>query len=304
LRRGMRCPTEDASIDEKVQQVWNAKATHSGKSPDRFWFFPQITAHANARICGQLLPGSSAGLHQWIKEAGRFAKAVSIGCGMASKELNLVRTGIVESFDLYEVANERLEKAKQAFASKGLERSITPICADAFASSPEDVYDLVYWNSSLHHMPDVHVALEWSKRALRPGGVLAMYEFIGPTRFQWSDRNLEFVRRFRQALPGHLRPPAADRWIVRPTIDEMIKRDPSEAADSANILPALLSIFPDATVTTIGGALYHFGLNGIYPKLREEDAWVFDAALAMDDALLEMGEVHFAAALARKPLSL
>jgi SAM-dependent methyltransferase len=171
---------------------------------------------------------------------------------------------------------------------------------DPLSMDVNERYDLVYWNSSLHHMSDVRAALAWSKRALKPGGMLAMFEFVGPTRFQWSDRNLDYVRRFRQNLPASLRPTGNDRWTARPTIEAMIARDPSEATDSSNILPALRDLFPSAEIAMLGGALYHFGLNGIYPKLGDDDTWVFDAMLTLDDALLDMGEMHFAAAFATK----
>ena len=87
--------------------------------------------------------------------------------------------------------------------------------------------------------------------------------------------------------------------MERPTVQAMIARDPSEAADSAAILPAVAEIFPDAEVIPLGGALYSFALNGVAPKLTPEDAWVLDMMMTLDEALMDESLVTFA--LARKP---
>jgi SAM-dependent methyltransferase len=283
----------------QVAEIWNRKA-ESPAVYDRFWFFPQITAHANVKVCGKALTGTANGLHARLEEIGPFGRAVSVGCGLASKELNLLSRKIVERFDLFDLADVRLAKAQRAYAEKNVSDRATFRCENAFARQPIGEYDLVYWNSSLHHMPKARAAVEWSWKALRPGGVFAMYEFIGPTRFQWSDRNLDYVRRFRAGLPERLGAGRGGQWTRRPSVADMVARDPSEAVDSSDIIPALRSSFNNAEITYIGGALYHFGLNGVYPKIGPDDGWVFDQALLVDDLLSDLGENHFAVAIARK----
>lgn len=290
--------------DRRVAEFWNGKV-ESPKIQDRFWFSPGITGHINRKICGKALTGVASGLHEKLANlasAQPFSKAISVGCGVASKELNLLTRGIVDHFDLFELASERLDKARANYAAKGISHRSAFYCEDAFEGRRLAQYDLVYWNSSLHHMPDVHSAIQWSWDILKPGGVLAIFEFIGPTRFQWSDRNLEYVRRFREIVPERLlkRRGVKDLWIRRPTVEEMLARDPSEAADSSNITPAIRSTFSDSEIINIGGALYHFGLNGIYPNLQPGDEWVIDCGLAIDDLLQELGEVHFAVCIGKK----
>jgi SAM-dependent methyltransferase len=290
--------------EQKIADVWNRKAEKS-KVADRFWLFPEICGHFNRKICGKPLRASAHGLHARIPQlsGGKpFERAVSVGCGLASKEMSLLSQSVVSHFDLFDLAEDRLKSAGAAFELKGLRNRADFHCADAFAAAPKETYDLVYWNSSLHHMPDVFAALQWSREVLRPGGVLAMFEFVGPTRFQWSDLNLDAIKRFRAGLPEELlyRPGRPDPWIVRPTIEEMIERDPSEAMDSGRILPAMQSVFPGAEIIPIGGALYHFGLNGIYPLLTETHKWVYDQALLVDDLLTSQGENHFAVAFGQK----
>jgi ubiquinone/menaquinone biosynthesis C-methylase UbiE len=197
---------------------------------------------------------------------------------------------------MYDLSPARLKEAAALQVKHGVAERADLICADAFTSAPEESFDLVYWASSLHHMPDAYVALEWSWKALKPGGVLAMWEFIGPTRWQFSDEHLDLMNRFRAALPGNIQP---GKPLRRKTVSQMIARDPSEAADSGSILPALNVQFPAAEVIMLGGGMYGFGMSGIWPRLTSEHGWVFDMVMAMDFAMTDH-QMH-ACAFARKP---
>lgn len=283
-----------------IADAWNVKAGPPA-ARDRYWHYPQITTHVNRRLCGEAVPGQAAGLHRLMAGIGRLDRGISVGCGLASKEMNLLARGLVGHFDVFDLADARLDKARAASEAKGLTARMTFHCADAFELALPETYDLVYWNSALHHMPDAYAAVQWSRRVLKPGGWFVMLDFVGATRFQWSDRNLDAVRRFRQSLPAHLeKNSGTGKWTERPAVEAMISRDPSEAADSSNIIPAVLAVFPGVQIRYLGGAIYHFGLNGIFPNIGPEDEWVFKEALLLDDRLSELGENHRAACLVQK----
>ena len=290
------------SYRDRVAKKWNAQGTPASKKTN-FWRFPKICGHFNKRICGYDLPTVSSGINYRLNEIGPFSLGVSVGCGRATKEQALLKSDTVEHFDLYDLSENRLKDAKLRYASKGLRERATFNCEDVFENPCSMKYDLVYWNSSLHHMPDAYAAVKWSWEVLKPGGVFAMFDFTGPTRWQWTDDNLDYVNRFRAALPERLLPKRNNRIQLcrRLTINEMIERDPSEAADSGNILPALRRFFPDSEVVSLGGAIYQFGLKGVWPNLQPDDEWVLDMALVLDDALLDIGINHETFALAYKP---
>jgi hypothetical protein len=56
--------------------------------------------------------------------------------------------------------------------------------------------------------------------------MFAMDDDVGPSRFQWSDRNLEYASRFRKALPEeYLRHPDGPPQVIlteiaRPSVKE------------------------------------------------------------------------------------
>lgn len=282
---------------ERIAAKWNAHADQR-KSGTSWWEIPQYCGYMNLEICGEALPSMSQGAHRRLKKIGPFERAVSVGCGRATKEQTLLKNGIVGHFDLFDLSDQRLRVAKTRYAEKGLAERAEFILGDAFETTPANRYDLVYWTSSLHHMMDVHDALEWSRNVLKPGGVLMMNEYTGPTRWQWSDELLDCLRRFRAALPPHLRPENPN--IKRLTVEQMIERDPSEAADSGAILPSLKKFFPDAEIRPLGGAIFPHALKGVYPKITPDDDWVFDMVLSLDAAFRAKGESHNTFALARK----
>jgi SAM-dependent methyltransferase len=290
-----------------VAGAWNSRIGPA-KIKNKFWLFPAITGHINNKLIGREIPGITSGFNRKIQAAGPFDRAVSIGCGLAGKELSILKAECVRHFDLFELADERMAKAKESYSVAGLADRATFNVGDAFAHARAEEYDLVYWNMSLHHMPSARQAIEWSWNALKPGGVIAMLEFVGPTRFQWTERNLTFMNRFLSAIPDRFfavpgRPGiSAGRQVKRSSIKEMVDHDPSEAADSGAIIPSLQTFFPQADIQMLGGAIYHFGLKPILPNIDEQPdgAAFLNSALLLDDALSVMGENHFAYCLARK----
>lgn len=299
---------------KKVGDVWDSKTGASGaRRPaggGNWWGNSIVQRHVNRLICGKPLAGGGAGVRERMKSilngAHGFERAVSIGCGTAEKELRLISEGIVGHFDLYELSEKRasvgLAKAKAA----EIESQVTFCVQDAFQQQQSERYDLVYWDNSLHHMMDVDEAVAWSKACLRPGGWLVMNDFVGPSRFQWDDYNIEICNRIRSMLPEHyFRRPGDDsamfkRLISRPTPEKIIALDPSEAADSTRIIPSLNKYFPGAIISPTGGAIYHIGFAGLYGNMDMSDQYdrgIVDWMLLVDEVLMRQGLTHYAFAV-------
>ncbi|PWJ21071.1 hypothetical protein SAMN05421539_102319 [Jannaschia seohaensis] len=88
-----------------------------------------------------------------------YERGISVGCGIATKELNLLKSGLAKQFDLYDLTTARRDEALQDAAKLGLEDRVTFGTSDAFETQPEEVYNLVYWHAALHHMFDVPAAV-------------------------------------------------------------------------------------------------------------------------------------------------
>jgi SAM-dependent methyltransferase len=289
-------------------RYWDAQS-RSTSQPICWWQVDEVTQHINRRICGEALPGFGAGARALLRRAtgGRkFKHGVSVGCGVGAKEMWLIQDGLVERFDLYEIAGKRVEAGRRLYARNGLSDRVTFTIGDAFALADRR-YDFVHWDSSLHHMLDVPEALEWSRRVLTDDGWILVNEFIGPTRFQWSSFDLACARLTRALLPASLqmdprRPGRRVRWPKRITIRGLIASDPSEAADSGRIVPTTRKMFPKGEWQMLGGVIYRLALHGIlgnFAKTPGGARWL-QRCLAADDVLSALGCNHLGIFVAPK----
>lgn len=292
-------------INTKIGEFWDQKHREQKPQGQSWWQFKQVYTHIGRKINGSFI--------DFIRtQTGgqRFKRGISVGCGSGIKEMRLLEAGVVEHFDLYELSQDRIDDGKRRAVSLGLQDRATFHLADAFAICREEgQYDLVHWDNALHHMLDVPQAVEWSRGVLSDGGAFVMDDFVGPSRFQWSEQNLDLIASFRALLPKRLLHRESTDTLIpvrpgRPTVEKMIEADPSEAADSERILPAVRETFPGANIVLTGGAIYHLGLGGgIYKNLdltREEDARILEFALLLDDVAIKLGETHYAVCVAFK----
>ncbi len=318
-------------IDQKIDKVWSerSKTKHVRL---RWWHSQCVVKHINQKICGQPLEAFSGGINQRlleISEGKTLSKGISVGCGNGQKEMDLLKKGLIGHFHLYELAEARIEQGKQLAKTWQLEDRVTFHNGNAFeVETTAESFDFVHWNNSLHHMLDVEQAVRWSHHILRRGGLFYMDDFIGPSRFQWSDRNLALVDRILKILPekylvkppGGLRkkgikgqikgllgkfflkgPKNLIRSAKRPTVERMIEMDPSEAADSGRILEMVKRYFPSAEIVLTGGAVYHLALNDIIYNFDDDrDKHLMELLLVIDDLCSELGENHYATAIGVK----
>lgn len=75
--------------------------------------------------------------------------------------------------------------------------------------------------------------------------------------------------------------------------------DPSEAADSDNILPALRQIFPGAQIRMTGGVVYNLALKDIIANFDDvENAARLEELLVYDAELASQQQTQYACAFA------
>jgi SAM-dependent methyltransferase len=207
---------------------------------------------------------------------------LSLGCGHGFLERALVAMGIADRVDGIDLSAGAIEEARRLAADAGIDRHIEYRVADLeSADFPRGAFDMVFAHHSMHHIEDLDGLCVAVRRALRPGGIFHLNEFVGPDRFQWTDDQLYHLNAFCEALPeryrrlasGQVRPP-----VERPTIPQMIAADPSEAIRSSAIIETVRRHFRVMELRELGGALLHVGLTGIIHN--------FDPAVAEDNSHL------------------
>lgn len=232
-----------------------------------------------------------------------FSSALSIGCGTGAKEMSILEQNFVQHFTCFELSETSICKGIKLAKEKGLENRITFILGDFFESPQRhQKYDLVFWDNSLHHMPDATKAVEVSYDILNDGGIFLCNDFIGKSQFQWSDMELAIVNGVRALLPDYIYETETgyfNKMIYKLSTERMNEIDPSEAIVSASILPAILNTFEEPFIKHTGGLIYHLCLNGILVNIPE-DSDLLENLLSLDDETIQMGMQYYAVAIAVK----
>lgn len=240
---------------------------------------PLVENHINRRVSGD--PET-----YWVDwAAGEFLRTpcplgLSLGCGSGYIERLILRKGYAEAMEGVDVAAEAVRTASRAAGDLPVSYRRLDLDTEELGS---ERYDLVISAAALHHVTNLEGCLSRISECLKPGGLLIANEFVGPDRFQWSDRRLEILNRAYESLPARYRfnhlTGEEQVSVQRKPLWHMIEADPSEAVRSSEIPALITEYFRVLDTRVIGGGLMHPLLEGIIGNFREGDP--------MDDALLE-----------------
>jgi SAM-dependent methyltransferase len=126
---------------------------------------------------------------------------------------------IVES----DIAEKAMARAKSRYQNLGLS-GIKQIPADLNTTAIEGEFEFIIAEGVLHHIENIDFCLDNISKALSPNGILLAIEYIGPVRFQLSDKNLEWVNAALNVMPKTLRPiPPDDKPEYPPSKNDSSK---------------------------------------------------------------------------------
>jgi SAM-dependent methyltransferase len=265
-----------------AREFWDAGAP--GEPEDRYWGSQPLVRRAiNRRVTGD----PSIWPMEWF--ANRYVPAplplgLSVGCGTGLLERDAIAKGICERIEGVDFSPEAIAEARRGAEEAGLARRLDYRVEDINAIRlPANRYDIVLFHGSLHHMRNVEHVLEEVRRALKPGGLLLLDEYMGPARAEWTDAHWGFARSAFDALPGELKN-RPDLAIPLPM------DDPSESIRSSSILPAVRRLFEVVEDRPYGGNILWF----VFPcmdmaRLREDETGTLSRLIALEDHLLEKG---------------
>jgi len=289
---------ESLETREKINQHWSQVAKTSNPSRTRWWESPAIKQHINRLVCGEPISGFGQGLTRKAMSYGKsYNLGVSVGSGTGSKEMNLIQQGLVKNFILFELSDERIKQGKLLAEKLGLSKNVVFVQEDYLkAKLPENV-DFVHWNNALHHMFDVYESVKWSYDILEYGGMFYMDDYVGPSRFQYSDEVLALLTRIRSLLPKRYLSNPRDSSkllsskIVRCDPEKLIAIDPSEAVEPDKILETVKHYFPSVKITQTGGYVYLACLGDIIHNIDEEnetDKAILDLLMLVDELMVNV----------------
>jgi ubiquinone/menaquinone biosynthesis C-methylase UbiE len=233
---------------------------------------------------------------RWVTKAlGRPARrSLDLGCGSGLKSVAVWQAGSTAEADGIDVSEERVAEGEKRRASLGMPGAFRVGDVNACRLTPSS-YDLIFSSHSFHHFVELeHIMAEVAK-ALTPGGLFVLEEFVGPTQFQWTDQQIDLVRSLMTLLPEEfrmLRWNAVKPYEGRPTVAEVVAASPFESIRSAEIVPLFRQHFDIVETRALGGTLQHLLYNGIVHNFgpeREAAEGYVRAFIETEDALIESG---------------
>ena len=290
----------------KIKKSWE----HIENPPMNWWDIPTVTERWNYLISGDAkVDYYEYFSHKFLSDKESL-NALSLGCGIGELELRWAELGKFKSIDAYDLSDPRIEYAKSKAKEKGYGEIINYRVADVYhIEILESYYDVVLVEHSLHHFSPLEEILLRVNSFLKPDGYFIVNEFVGPTRFEWTDRQLEIINGLLSILPAKYRA----QWnsntvkskVFRPGRLRMILDDPSEAVESSRILPLLHQIFDVIEIKEYGGTILHLLFSGIahnFLKDNSETRCFMNLCFEVEDQLLKSGDIQsdFVVTICRK----
>lgn len=285
----------------RIDEAWSVSP--EDKADDAGWYWmahPVVRARSNTLASDDLSRDAYDRLASLLRQRGwtlPIDRSLSIGCGFGALERDLSARGLISEIDAYDIAAGAVTEAERLARQLGLTRVRYHVADLETIDLPPASVDAVFAHSSVHHVERLEALFAVIQRTLRPGGVFHLHEYVGPTRFQWTDTQLQLANLFLDSLLPRLRrqPDGQPKEALRrPTIEEMIAADPSEAVRSAELVGALSPYFDIVEHRPLGGALAHIALGGIaqnFDPASSEDNAILQRLFATEDAAMASGAI-------------
>ena len=261
FRHGNRSGQDGGLLQEDGQHrtadYWSEQF-EAMRTDQSYWMNNQLIEQATYR----LMTGTHDHWLGWLLNAyftqHSFARSLSLCCGDGAHEIQLYQSGKVQCVTGFDISAGAIEQAVARFKkiSAPTDRYRFDV-RDVNALELEGTFDLILSTGALHHTTNLEDLLGKVDRLLETNGYFIIVEFIGPNRFQWTDRQVEIANRILGTLdPFYLRDGAHTRF-ERPSIESMLSSDPSEAVRSTDVYPLVKKHFDVLYERFYNGTLLH-----------------------------------------------
>jgi len=239
----------------------------------------------NHRYYNYLVSGNPD-LHYLVYFIERYiknpVKVLSLGCGNGHLERVLLDFHIpCTTMQGIDINPDLVEYASQEASKRGYANLVYTTADLNHISLPARSFDLVIFFHSLHHVENLEGVLENVGATLTDEGLLLVVDFIGPTRWQWTDQQMRITQELLDILPDELRIDLHEgasgqlkTVISRPLIEDVVKTDPSESIRSGEIMQFLRNRFDILEEKPMGGTLLNLLFDGTAGNFDESNPLV------------------------------
>jgi SAM-dependent methyltransferase len=286
----------DNKYIKRVQDLWGEFARTRNPNAELSWTDSDYISrnYINMAISGN--PDVNwliDALHNFIKQEVDWA--LNLGCGDGGVEIYVKKMHRCKNFDSIDISPEAVKVAVEKTNKENLKglNFFTSNIKDF--KSTENKYDVVFAAASLHHFDDLEALFDKVRHYLKKDGFFIFTEYVGPSQFQWTDRQLEIMNDILKMLPGslridHIQNKTIKDQIRRMSIQEMNQMDPSEAIRSAEIMPLAEKYFHIIKRVDYGGTLLFWLLHGVIPSFNlsdPKDKTILDLIIYIEKKLIE-----------------
>ena len=304
---------------ELVSQYWGDHDTTDRLTRIHWMASPVVRAYLNRLASGD----ATVDWLTWVwrrrvlrQLPGRRPLAVLVlGCGTGWLERSLAGQRRVGAIDACDVSAGAVAVAAETARRQGLAERIRYHVVDLNREAPPSPaagggYDVVVAHSVLHHVEELEFAYPRLVEALVRGGLLVMNEYVGPSRFQFTDAQMAVVNAVLARLPERLRMSLIQGvpfpHKVVPTVDEMIAVDPSESVRSAELLDLTRRHFEVLDEVPYGGTVLQHLLYDVvqnFDPASLAESRLLALVCLLEEALIREGELpsDYAVVVARRP---
>lgn len=255
---------------------------------------PVVIEYMNKNIAGNAnLDWVTYIFQKYLQKTSGVLKLLSLGCGAGNLERHLFSLAPFRKIDAYDISEGAI-KAAQLAANKA-NMQINYMTADLNEIKlPKIYYDVIFMDMSLHHVEELEHLLNEVNNALKVGGLFIINEFVGPSQFQYTKKQVEVINDIIDLLPSIYRSRVTDSKILKPffappSIEYMNANDPSEAIRSAEIIESVKRIFEVLEQKDYGGTILHMLLQDIignFDPENERDKTVLQLILYIEKLLI------------------
>jgi SAM-dependent methyltransferase len=209
--------------------------------------FEPIVDHWNVAITGS----STTCWYEYIRDHfGPFDRALFVNCGNGWVERDLFRFGAIRSAVGFDISSDLLSQARQEAAKIGMPSQYLVADCNIFDLTVLGQFDLIVNYAAFHHVAYLNRMTEKIAAALKPSGIFAALDYVGPHRNQYEWNSWSNVLQIYDSLPCSMRSEPC-----YPHITSMIATDPTEAIHSELILEVVQRHFDLALLVHLGGSI-------------------------------------------------
>lgn len=268
---------------QRVVELWQDERFTADLSRVHWMASPIVCNYLNRLASGH--PGGTWLMYlieRWAKQ--RMHRILVLGCGDGWLERSIAAHPLVERIDAFDVAEGAVARADDEAKRQGLDKIRYGVLDLNRNRIPEGPYELIIAHSVIHHVENLDLLYDGLREALVDDGLFLVNEYVGPRRFQFTDRQIEIINRLFRAFPDSYRTGVLTRAVypgkLRPSVEEMIANDPSEAVRSDEIVSYTRKNFEILETLHGGGTIL---MHLLYDVIQN-----FDEKAPENRAMLEM----------------